>query len=227
MPTLDHNSLKAVYGRIEPESQNSRGNAYQSMFRAWLVASQSLTKADFDQGEFVPIFLFLQDAPVILTVRSYYVGDTGTYTLPEIDFDEYQLFPSGEALMVADILTADKVNFRVGEVMTGRTVTNGVEVQGYGVGVNIRNRGIEIEEEDATCKLNMIALCKGAVMDGPTPLTFAVAPYLEIVEPVILAEVDYTQAMRDAGNRIDIAGPGGLVVSYPICGLWATMSLPE
>jgi hypothetical protein len=116
---------------------------------------------------------------------------------------------------LCDYIDANETALSIGQVMTGATVTNGVEVQGYPFLIDLKDRGL-VDSEDAalTCLIKGHVLCAGDVLHGQPYAQGTTGVSTQL--PVILAEPDYTQAMRDAGNRFTQA-----TADFVVVGLWA------
>jgi len=173
-------------------------------------------------NDYNPILLFCQDRPGILNAATEYVSavmtddNADTFTVPLWHFWETDIFQVINAAIapVTNLITnpvpaapAD------GQRITAETATNGVEVSGHLFGVDIQNRDLETAlGADLEPNLRVLLVGQSGVQAGPNSTGELVAydgsgPTFGPADAVILAESDYTQAIRDAGNVV-VAGNG-------------------
>jgi len=168
--------------------------------------------ADMTPGEVWEIFLFTQDVPIWVFAYSYYPASTQPFVDPHPAYPEVAMMLNTPA--AAQIVTA--INNADGyTVVTASTLTNAIDVLGYYGTVSVLDHGLENAQgviEPQSVQVYMTAA--GAVVWGPPAIGVVGAGPVSYI-PILLAESQYTQAMKDAGDVIVVG-----VDRYQIVGLY-------
>jgi hypothetical protein len=227
VPTLDHSSLLDRRGRHLGPAELARGNhcpsiidAYYAFWNGSYVEETAFTATEV-QDDKVDTLVFTQDVPVSLQLLSQWGASTAPYVANHSNWEERIWVTgtlTGNAIFVPDLAIVE-----YGKQAAGPTLTNAVNVKGYLLATMCQTRGLEDDGEALTPTLHLRAWCEGAVMSGWATHIASVNSLTDCVNwsPVILAEDDYTQAMRDAGNLFIFDWAGASYVC-PIVGLYGS-----
>jgi len=182
------------------------------------LSGDALTTSVFVQtaSHPVPLFLFTQDAPCVVSVTSRYAGvqivdsNADTLDVPHLHFFEAsQQVGNTDAAPISDIITAAGVvpiDAEEGERITGATATNAVTVSGYAYEIPIADQSLQdSSQDDVEPSLHAFVIAQSGVCAGPNStgaiLAYDGAGVAHVNRAaVILQESDYTAAMRAAGN---------------------------
>lgn len=224
MGTKEDYSLIPDSGRLQAPILNPPGNweFIAQYFQFWELSGATLALANVDASAFDNALYFLffgHDRPLLGQACSYYDdvvltdSNTDTLTLPEPTHCE-AVFPQSDPSLLSAFVTANETSLEVGQEMTGETVTNSVDVNGYPIRIDLLDRSyVDGEAASVDPVIKGHILCSGSILHGQ--------PFAQGMQgvntqvPIILAEPDYTQAMKDAGNRVT-QGTTDLI----IVGLW-------
>lgn len=213
--TIEHFSLKPESERYPIPRKLPRGNYEWNHFdaRFFSIEQDVYTEESFVQGEDVDILLFMNDFPIVCDIDSFY----SSFDTPALwnfkDFKELGFYSAGITIG-NQLITADAIMVDLYEQVTGVTITNLVDVQGYLIYGEVLDRGIQTTPTPETP--NLWALVKGdsGVVHGIPHFVSDHIANPRTVVPTIMHEPDYTAAMHDAGF-VDVA-----TVRYVFVGIY-------
>jgi hypothetical protein len=212
-------SLKA-YSQRSPVGalQRAGGNWKWSAFCASLVNG---TPGDYnialvsDDAAAINVFLFLQDAPAVVTAEQVYpaVPLTGSDTLAGVVAS-----PGGVENQSSVPFVTDEndvvVSAASGQAVSGYTLTNNVLTDGYAVNIK------PTQVSSAGALPAVVSVCvhaNAAVVEGRTNFRTTGGNVVESV-PCLLLETLYTQDILDAGNLVEDVSSGTV---YNVLGLFS------
>jgi len=213
-------SLRADRSRIPIPPRLSRGNHPASAFYAelfeWSVnygrdlPAMVTTPADLE------LLLFCQDFPITIEVDSWYSTFTTPFTANYKDFVEGPFDLDADRADVS-IIQPQTTTAGLLEQTQGLT-PYGVEVSGFLCRGSILDRGIYTGgTKDKAIQIHAEVRSSAPVQHGP--MAYWASSDSFGYRPILLNSWDYTQTMRDDGDRI-VELAGGLTTVYCICGLW-------
>lgn len=229
---IEQNSLKARSTRRLPTNRTSRGNTYTSTLFSYLFEldeDDEPEKSTFDTYQTIQtieMFLYLQDSMVVQWARSHYAASTAPIAVSRSDWHE-TVNPTGIQLLFDQIATPTQaIDYPQGQVIRANTITGDVSIVGFAGYIPLRSRDMVCDEDHTLCEVSVFIMSQCAVIDGPKSYDSAESLNHDEYHPIILKESDYTQAMRDNGDIIELSNP--MVehsLYYQICGLWAAHSV--
>jgi len=196
------------------------GNYYRSAFEAFLAypggAGAPYVLPTWDVGEVIELLLFCNDTPIVCKMTQFFGQCDEPFVLNSCDFQEE--VPLGGILSASTLMVADQLatDYEVEQQVTGLTATNGVRVEGYFATCTMPERGIEMTNVNVECTTKLLCISKGAVTDGPPHFVSDHTANPITYQPIILRESNYTQAIRNAGDIIQVTA----ALFYEVCGLY-------
>jgi len=232
---FNDSSLKDFRGRLRGPVVTPQGNYHRSVIDAGLfVKNGSAYEADpipVGEGNLLVVLAFLQDSPVYQkgllrwpmetltlnlnpgpgTVDVVYEADEQEYTAPCIG----NTGTGGVSLVVTP--DADYAGFVAPErEIKGTTPTGKVKVSGYLLGINASQR--EPRTEDPFGRVEIIA--QSPILSGNQLYFGTVDGQQTFINQIILRESDYTQAIQNNQDVIDVT-IGPIRYLYEVVGIWA------
>jgi hypothetical protein len=226
-------SLKPISERpslapyLRPDGQYDITALHAGLFT--LDQDGELSASQFVQGASTEIvlMLFMADYPVIQEAAAvwdaveFVESNGGNLPVPG-----YHLLPGmhsvGDAGGVIGARLGAFADVDAGELVSGTTLTNAVQVEGYLSQINFPDYSIQVDSSDVDAEMSCLAISAGAVINGPIGSGNALAynganstggpagAAFPNVASVILDESDYTAAIRAANNVFTT--PAGVVV---------------
>lgn len=214
MSTKQDFSLIPDSGRIIPSYLTSRNN--WEFITQYFIYATSLGEYNISIGDWLNdyVLFFGQDRLLLGKAYSHYpdvnINDSNghTYTIPEPTLI-HEVFPQSDPSLIS-FMVSNETSLEIGQVMTGITNTEGVIVTGYPASIS------PIDDYGNISRLSGSVLFSGSECHGQPYMYEYQLQMLNETVPIVLAEGEYTQAMKNAGNRVSSGG-----VDYIIVGLWA------
>lgn len=214
-------SLIDVRGRQPIPLMTNAGNYRRS---AWGKATFMFDNAgEIEPYEFTPgplnttkCLLFMNGVPTQMNPMT-------SYPAIQTQRDEEQ---HGETMLLnanvenaTGLITTTQSELPVGQQAEGHTATAGVPIKGYYALMIIKEH---LETKTGPCTAVMSALSQSGIISGPINYAGIIDGGARLVQPILLRQQDYTQAMRDAGDKIIQVqgGVGAVLVDFQIVGLF-------
>ena len=214
-------SLTDVRQRQPNPVVNSLGNYRRSVIaNAMFVYDNSGTWEYYaftpGGGASIKCLLFMNGSVILMDPRTIYPADAGvTY---QIDLAE-DMRLNANVENGTQVITTTQSELEEGEQVYGTTPTAGVPVFGQYTIMQLIERTEGLAGATPEVELRS-AISNSGVLSGELNYFGTLDEVAQDRRQVIMREADYTQAMRDAGDRL-IVTQGGTELSWQIVGLFA------
>ena len=159
---------------------------------------------DHTPGLLIPVILFCSDVPASVGARSEYADVTqasGDVLVAPVWYETAQIECDSTATPHTGIFTPDLAGrYPELQIATGSTVTNGVDIAGWMVSVNLVDRlHLGGQAEALNPSLFLEAITESPCISGRAQ-TQDINAAGGFAVPIIMHEDNYTQAIQDADN---------------------------
>lgn len=235
MSTKTDLSLLPVTGRSLIGEKTPKGNFPHSAFVASPWYSNAGTWDQYYalvQGRYIESLFFCQDSPAIVKGKVLFIEIDSPIDITNWFYENMEMYYQPDCGVtswgITPLFTPDRANFGVKEIQTGVTETNNVRVGGYQYLTSITDISASLEQEAPSISFRWEVITESAIIYNSLQGGFFTNSAFDTKQCVLLREEDYTQAIADDGNILEVTqdiGFGDIDYELHIVGLWKEHTL--